>query len=103
MDDNNPLELETVKEEQVNDNTLQARVNKYPERYLTKRIGKIDNVICHLKPGDNPANWKNALPQSLILPAIKWLHQVMGHPGSKRLLLQISARYHHSDPRRHID
>ena len=103
MDDNNPLDLETVKEEQVNDHTLQARVNKYPERYLTKRIGKIDNVICHLKPGDDPSNWKIALPQSLILPAIKWFHQVTGHPGSKRLLLQISARYYHSDLRRHID
>ena len=55
---NNPLDIETVKEEQANDNALQARAAKYPEGYLTKQIGKIDNVIWHLKPGDNPANWK---------------------------------------------
>ena len=63
MDDNNPLDLETVKEEQANDNTLPARVTKYPEQYLTKRIGEIDNIICHLIPGDDPAKWKIALPQ----------------------------------------
>ena len=103
MDDNKPLDLEAVKEEQANDDTLQARVIKYPDCYLTKRIGKIDNIICHLKPGDNPANWKIALPQSLLLPAIKWFHQVTGHPGAKQILLQISARYYHSDLQRHID
>ena len=97
IDDNNPADLETVKEEQTNDNMLQARVAKYPDCYLTKWIGEIDNIICDLKPGDDSANWKIARLQSLLLPAIKWFHQVTGHPGAKQLLLQISARYYHSD------
>jgi hypothetical protein len=37
-----------------------------------------------IKPGDNPANLKIALPEDLIMPTVKWYHQVTGHPGSKR-------------------
>jgi len=80
MDDDNPLDLEAVKEEQANDQALQNRVAKYPDRYLTKRIGEVDSIICYRKPGDDPTNWKIALPQALLLPTIKWFHQVTGHP-----------------------
>jgi hypothetical protein len=64
MDEDNSLDFEMVKEEQANDNVLQSRVLKYPDRYLTKRIGNIEGIICLLKPGDNPSNWKIALPQA---------------------------------------
>ncbi len=36
MDEDNPLDLETVKEEQANDNMLQNRVMKYPDQCMTK-------------------------------------------------------------------
>jgi len=61
------------------------------------------NVLCYTKPGDNPANWKVALPKELIGSTVKWYHQVTGHPGSKRLYEQIKQRYHHRDLRRYID
>ena len=36
MDEDNPLDIETVKEEQAEDNVLQSRAMKYPDRYMTK-------------------------------------------------------------------
>jgi hypothetical protein len=39
--------------------------------------------LGHTKPGDNPANWKIALPEDLIEPTIKWYYQVTGHPEAK--------------------
>ena len=99
----NPLDMETIKEEQEKDEILKKRVQKYSDRYTTKRIGNVDDIICHIKPGDDKSNWKIALPQSLLLPTIKWFHQVTGHPGSKRLNMQIGARYYHSELRHKID
>ena len=32
-----------------------------------------------------------------------WFHQVTGHPGSKRLYMQINNRYYHRDLRSLID
>ena len=103
MDEDNPLDMETIKEQQAVDAGLQKRVKRYPERYVNKRICSVDDIICYIKPRDNPSNWKIALPQSLLLPTIKWFHQVTGHPGAKRLHLQIGARYYHSDLRGMID
>ena len=62
---------------------------KYPEWYTHKTIRDVDDIVCYIKPGDNPANWKIALPEDLIKPTIKWYHQVTGHPGSKRLYGQL--------------
>jgi transposase InsO family protein len=39
----------------------------------------------------------------MLQPTIRWFHQVTGHPGSKRLHMQISSRYYHRDLRRLID
>ena len=89
MDEDNPLDMETVKEQQAADATLQRRVLKYPDWYTTKWIGTVEGIICHIKPGDKPSNWKIALPQSLLSPTIKWFHQVDGHPGATRLHLQM--------------
>jgi hypothetical protein len=47
--------------------------------------------------------WRIALPENLIVPTIKWYHQVTGHPGSKRLYRQLSQRYYHRDLRRIVD
>ncbi len=44
-----------------------------------------------------PANPKIALPEDLIKPAIKWHHQVTGHPGSKWLYGQLWQRCYHRD------
>jgi hypothetical protein len=64
---------------------------------------QVTDVLCYTKPGDNPTNWKIALPKKLIKSTLKWYHQVTGHPGSKRLYEQIRQRYHNRDLRRYIE
>ena len=70
---------------------------KYPTWYNCKTINNVEDILCYTKPGDNPANWKNALPEDLIKPTIKWYHQVTGHLGSKRLYRQLRQRHYHKD------
>ncbi len=43
---------------------------KYPEWYSHKTINDVENSLGHIKPGDNTANWKIALPEDLIKPTI---------------------------------
>ncbi len=43
------------------------------------------------------------LPESIIVDTVKWFHQVMGHPGEKRLRETLNQRYHHPKLRYHID
>jgi hypothetical protein len=95
----NPLDMETIKEQQVAVNNLQCQATKYADRYVRKSVSSMDNVLCYVKPGDPPANWKIALPQSMLQPTIRWFRQITGHPGSKRLHIQISSRYYYCDLR----
>jgi hypothetical protein len=46
---------------------------------------------------------KNVLPESMVVDTVKWFHQVMGHPGEKRLQDTLNQRYHHPKLRYHID
>ena len=85
MFEDNPLDLENIKEIQDYDIKLMQSAVKYPEWYSCKSINNVDDILCYTKPGDNPANWKIALPEDLIKLTFKWYHQVTGHPGSKRL------------------
>ena len=93
----NPLDIEAITEQQDADQELQRTATKYADRYLRKSVSGVDNVLCYVKPGNSPASWRIALPKSMLLPTIRWFHQITGHPGSKRLHIQISARYYHHD------
>ena len=93
----NPLDMEAIKDQQDVDNNLQRLTTKYTDRYVHKSFSSVDDVLCYVKPGDPPANWKIALPESMLQPTIRWFHQVTGHPGSKRLHMQISSRHYHRD------
>jgi hypothetical protein len=42
-------------------------------------------------------------PGPTVVDTIKWFHQVMGHPGEKRLRETLNQRYHHSNLCYHID
>jgi len=103
MFEDNPLDIENIKDKQGLDNELQQTVRRHPEWYSQRHFHPVRNVLCYTKPGDNQANWKIALPKELIGPTVKWYHQVTGHPGSKRLYEQIKQRYYHRDLRRYID
>ena len=39
----------------------------------------------------------------MVVNTVKWSHQVMGHPGEKRLHETLNQRYHHPKLRYHID
>ena len=103
MVEDNPLDIENIKEKQDEDNELQQLATRHPEWYSRKTFNDVDNVLCYTKPGDDPSNWKIALPKELIRPTVNWYHQVTGHPGNKRLYEQIRQRYHNRDLRRYID
>ena len=38
----------------------------------------------------------------MVVDTVKWFHQVMGHPGKKRLQETLNQRYHHPRLRHHI-
>ncbi len=84
-----PLDLENIKEKQNKDNDLQQSFTKPPTWYSCKNIYDIDNMLHYTKPGDNAVNWKMALPKDIIVPTIRWYHQVTGHPKSRRLYQRI--------------
>ncbi len=85
MVEDNPLDLDNIKERQDDNDRLTQSTVKHPTWYSSKTINDVEDILCYTKPGDNAANWRIALPEDLILPTIKWYHQVTGHPGSKRL------------------
>ncbi len=103
MVEDNPLDLENIKEKQDEDNDLQQSLTKHPNWYSHKNINDVNNILCYTKPGDNAATWKIVLPKDMILPTIRWYHQVTGHPGSKRLYQHIHQRYYNCDLRKLVD
>ena len=97
------LDIETIKEQQDADQKLQQTATKYADQYPRKSIRGVNDVLCYVKPGDPPANWRIALPESMLQPTIWWVCQITGQPGSKRLHMQISTCYSHSNLRILID
>ncbi len=61
MAEDNPLDLEYIKEKQDEDNDLQWSLTKHPTWYSRKNINDVDNILCYTKPGDNAANWRIVL------------------------------------------
>ncbi len=103
MVEDNPLDLENIKEKQDEDNDLQQSLNKHPDWYSCKNINDVNDILCYPKRGDNAANWKLVLPKDLILPTTRWYHQVTGYPGSKRLYQHLHQRYYNRNLRRLVD
>ncbi len=46
---------------------------------------------------------KITLPESMAVDTVKWFHQVMGHPGEKRLQETLNQCYHHPRLCYHIE
>ena len=89
--------MENIKEKQDEDDNLIQSTVRHPTWYSRKRINNVEDILCYTNPGDNAANWRIALPVDLILPTIKWYHQVTGHPDSNRLYEQLRQIYYHRD------
>ncbi len=67
-------------------------LNKLISRQLCQL--NVDNIICYKKDPTQP-NWKIALPESIVVDTVNWFHQVMGHPGEKRLREMLNQHYYH--------
>ena len=90
-----PLDLENIREEQLNDKVLQRHIQKFPDLYVQKTLGKDIQVTCYVKPSDDPQKqWKVYLPDSMLKNTVHWFHLALGHPGASRLKASISARYY---------
>jgi hypothetical protein len=101
--DENLLNYAHICELQQKDEQLLALQVKYPDNYVNLQLDdNVDNIICYKKDSTQP-NWKIALPESMVVDTVKWLHQVMGHPGEKRLRDKLNQRYHQPKLGYHID
>jgi hypothetical protein len=77
---------------------------EFPNQYQDKQFPDNLTLIAHVKHGDNPdTQWKIALSRSMLQPTIKWYHNMLGHPGSKRLYLSLYSRYYHPQLRSFVD
>jgi len=103
MIENNPLDMEHIKEKQDQDADLQQSAIRHPDWYSCKNINTVTNVLCYTKPNDNPSNWKITIPNELIEPTVQWYHQVTGHPGRKRLYEHVRQRYYNRGICAYID
>ncbi len=63
MVEDNPLDLENIKEKQDEYNELQQSLTKHPNWYSRKNINDVDDILYYTKPGDNAAIWKIVLPK----------------------------------------
>jgi aryl carrier-like protein len=100
----NPLNMEWIRERQQADATLLARAASNPTNYVYKTFEDDLQILCYVKTGeDAETQWRIALAQDMVQPTIAWFHEVLGHPGTKRMRLTLQARYYHSEIRRYID
>jgi hypothetical protein len=97
MVEDNPLELENIKEKQDKDSDLHQSLTKHPTWFSHKNINDVNGILCYTKPGDNAANWKIVLPENLIVPTIRWYHQITEHLGSTRLYQHTHQQYYNRD------
>jgi hypothetical protein len=61
MNDNNPLDMENIKQQHYTNDALLQHATKYAYLYTCKCIGTADNILCYVKPGDPLNNWKIAI------------------------------------------
>ena len=102
--DENPLICAHIRELQQQDEQLFALQVKYPDNYVNLQLDdNVDDIICY-KKDPTQSNWKFALLKSMmVIDTVKWFHQVMGHPGEKRLWATLNQRYHHPKLHYHIE
>jgi hypothetical protein len=101
--DENLLNYAHICELQQQDEKLLALQVKYPVNYVNLQLNHdVDDIICYKKDSTQP-NWKIALPKSMVVDTVKWFHQVMGHPGEKRLRKLLNQHYYYPRLRYHND
>jgi hypothetical protein len=90
----NPLNDAHIHELQQQDKQLLALQVKYSDKYVNLQLDDKDPT---------QPNWKIALPESMVVDTDTSFHQVMGHPGEKRLCETLNQGYYQPKLRYHID
>ena len=99
-----PLNFEWLQLKQNQDATIQDWVQRHPQIFQTRAFTENVDLVTYVKQGDNPdMDWKIVIPENIINQVIKWFHQVLGHPGNKRMRYTIQERYYHPNLRSYID
>ena len=76
---------------------------KYPDNYVYMDLDDdIDEVICY-KSDTTKDDWKITFPEAMIVDTVKWFHQVMRHPGDRRLHYTLSQFYHNLKQCYHVN
>jgi hypothetical protein len=89
--------------QQQDEQQLLALQVKYPDNYENLQlVDNVDDIICYKKDPTQP-DWKIVLPESMVADTTKWLHQVIGHPGEKRLRETFYQHCYHPKLCYHID
>ena len=101
--EHNPLNYVHIREQQQQDDKLLALQTKYPDNYVDLPLHPDDDDIICYKKDPTQDNWKIALLDSMVEDMVKWFHQVMGHPGEKRLTELLRQRYHNPALCQHIE
>ncbi len=77
------------------DKQLLALQVNHSDNYVNLQLNEdVDDIICYKKEPTQP-NWKIALPKSMVVDTVKRIHQVIGHPGEKRLREVLNQCYYH--------
>jgi hypothetical protein len=101
--DENPLNYAHICELQQQDKQLLALQVKCPDNYVNLQLDdNVDDIICYKKDPTRPS-WKIVVPESMVVDTVKWFHQVMGHPGEKRLRETLNQCCHHPRLCYHIE
>ncbi len=91
-----PLNYSHIHELQQQDEELLALQIKYPNNYINLVLDDdVNDIICYEEDPAQP-NWKIVLHEARVVDVTKWFHQVMGHPGEKRLCETLNQCYHHT-------
>ena len=92
----NPLNYAWMKQQQDADQSLQRGLQRHPDLFFTKTLDESNSIICYAKtPLERESHWRIALAADMVKPTCDWFHQVLGHPGEKRLSAALQARYYH--------
>jgi hypothetical protein len=101
--DENLLNYAHIHELQQQDEQLLALKVKNPDNYVNLQLDdNVNDIICYKKDPTQP-NFKIVLPESMVVDTVEWFHQVMGHPGEKRLQETLNQRNYHPRLRYHIE
>ena len=86
-----PLNYELLRQQQQQDVTLQADMQKRPQVFTVQPFDGVD-LICYHTP---QKQWRIALPTAMLEHIVIWYHRVLNHCGMTRLYDSIATHLYH--------